>query len=482
MFQRNKKSLWLLAAAFAGVLYGCTKKWEDHNALTDEALKGNLAEAIGQTPGLAKFSELLVKSGYDKIIRSSKTFTVWAPSDSALQSLDAALLHDSAKLAQFVGNHISFQSYTTTAPAGRIQMLNGKYHAFAGSSFDAAQVLTANKYAANGVFHVINKALPRVDNIWELIGKTSDAPALKAYLQSLDRPVFDSSIATQISVDPLTGSPVYDTASGMSIRNSFLDDVMNVADESKEYTLFLLTDRAYTSETEKLKPWFKTSAGVTDTSARHAQNWLVKDLVFRGKYSLSQLPDTLVSAAGVKVPVNKSAITQTYQTSNGTVYVIDEMAVKLEHRFPPIYLQGENPNGFMTSNKGGNTTYRLRVNPVTGQKFNDIYMKDYGLANYWIRYNARNLPSMSYNVYWVAVNDVQTTPLYTQRLAVDSATHPTPFSKQIQYQNYGEELLGKITLNNYRTVPLYVVGPNSTSTTSGNTSITLDYIKLVPAF
>jgi len=40
---------------------------------------------------LGKFSDMLVKTGYDKIISSSKTYTVWAPSDQALQALDPSM-------------------------------------------------------------------------------------------------------------------------------------------------------------------------------------------------------------------------------------------------------------------------------------------------------------------------------------------------------------------------------------------------------
>ncbi|MBS1564121.1 MAG: hypothetical protein JST39_07015, partial [Bacteroidetes bacterium] len=59
-------ALFLLAACSA-----CTKPWDDHNQSSDPNLKANLYEAISKTSGLGKFSELLVKSGYDKIIASS---------------------------------------------------------------------------------------------------------------------------------------------------------------------------------------------------------------------------------------------------------------------------------------------------------------------------------------------------------------------------------------------------------------------------
>jgi len=103
---------------------------------------------------------MLAKTGYDKIISSSKTYTVWVPTDQALQTLDPAVLNDTAKLRLFVSNHISNQSYLAGAGIGaqRIQMLNGKYNNTTGATFDSANIVTANQYASNGVFHTIDNS------------------------------------------------------------------------------------------------------------------------------------------------------------------------------------------------------------------------------------------------------------------------------------------------------------------------------------
>ena len=90
---------------------------------------------------------------------------------------------------------------------------------------------------------------------------------------------------------------------------------------------------------------------------------------------------------------------------------------------------------------------------------------------------------MRYNAFWVAVNDVQTTPLWSQRLAIDSTTNVAnlPFVT-VAYQNYTEVPLGQLSMANYRNLNLFVMGPTTASSSGGNNSIVLDYIKLVPAF
>src|ERR1044072_8518236 len=104
MRMRIKMNRLLICIALSGILATGCKKWDDHNAITDPALTKTLSEQIKEDPNLSKFSELLVKSGYDKVISSSKTITVYAPNNAALVNLDPAIVNDSAKLNVFVAN------------------------------------------------------------------------------------------------------------------------------------------------------------------------------------------------------------------------------------------------------------------------------------------------------------------------------------------------------------------------------------------
>jgi uncharacterized surface protein with fasciclin (FAS1) repeats len=477
---KNKIQFGLVLIMVGFIFSTCNKKWEDHNAITDEAVANNLFENISKNPSLGKFSQYMVTTGYDKIVAGSKTYTVWAPTDAALATLDPAIVSDVAKLKLFVANHISNQSYLAAVASQRVAMLNGKYNLIGNNAFDSASITTANLYAANGVYHIINKFVPRYDNCWELMKNSTAAPLQKAYFLSQDYNYFDASIATQTGVNA-QGFPVYDTATGLIKKNHFLEDVLDANDEKNEYTLILMNDASFTTEYNKLSPWFKT--GTVDSTNKLTSFWLTKDLVFKGAYSLSQLPDTLVSVSGVKTPINKPSITASYKTSNGWVHVITKVDFNLNYKFPPIVIQGEFPTSF-AADRSANTFYRIRNNPVTGQNFNDILMQNYGYANYFIRYLVKNVNSMRYNAFWVAVNDVQTTPLWQQRLAIDSSTAAAtnlPFVT-VAYKNYTEVSLGQISLTNFRNLNLYVMGPTTSSTSGGSNSIVLDYIKLVPAF
>lgn len=470
------------------VFFACNKKWDDHNEVTDSAIKDNLLTAIINTPSLGKFGELLVKSGYDKIISSSKNYTVWAPTDQALQTLDAAVINDSARLKLFVGNHIAIQSYAVGNSADqRIKMLNGKYITVSGNKFDSASISTANKYANNGLFHVIDKYVAPLDNCWEFLNNSTAVPMMKSFLLSLNYLKFDPSTAIQTGVEQSTGLPIYQPGTGLIPRNGFLDSVMNVGDESGQYTLILLTDNAYSREFNKLLPWFKT--GKADSTNRLTASWVVKDLAFNKSFTIAQLPDTLPSQYGVKVPLNKSAITASYRTSNGMVYIMNQVDFNLSYKFPPIIIEGENPTSFSVD-RSANTFYRFRKRPDS-TIFKDILIQNYGAASLAVQYTVKGLNSMRYNAYWVAFNDITmpATPstYWSQRLAIDTTLATAPANVAFSYiqpiwKNYNEVPLGQINITGYRNANLYVVGPVASSTINNVDVISLDYIKLVPAF
>lgn len=480
-------------------MYGCAKKWENHNNSTDGNLTNNLYQAIGNTSSTAIFMGYLQKTGNDKLLAGSKTYTVWVPTDAALASMDAAVVADSARLSQFVLNHISNQAYTAGSPKQRVQMLNGKYIWVMGMNFDSANITMPNQYAKNGLFHIIDKFIPRANNIWEFLYATNAAPLMKSFLQSpwMSYNFFDPSLAIQTGVDPVTGSPIYQSGTGLVPKNIFLNGkpasgtalaipaVKDVSDESREYTFIILADNSFTTELNKLTPYFKT--GTTDSTKNLGSQYLIKDLAFDSAYSPSNLPDTLTSQYGVKVPINKANIVSATKTSNGWVYVMNQVSFNLNYKFPSIYVQGENPTSFSNNSTAFKnvTFYRNRMDAVLRMApYNDILIINANTAAFWVRYTLPNMASMKYNAYWVVVNDYQTAT-WTQRLGIDSTNNATVFPYQTIASSatpkYTETLLGQFTLATYKTLNLYGIGPAAASSTSG-AQFCLDYIRLEPAF
>lgn len=461
-----------------GLLILSCNEWDDHNAIRDGALNKTLTQVITGDPELSKFSEYLKSTGYDEILASSKTYTVWAPTNDALAGLDAGIVSDPDKLKQFVGNHISYQEYFTTTPVpnSRVKMLNGKYNTWDGTKIEGTNLVSSNEAARNGVLHVINGNLVPHLNDWELLINSGVAQKQAAFLQALTYEEFVDSLATEIGIDPNTGKPIYEEGTGIVVRNTFLDEVADIDNEDSVYTFILLTDEAFDNEVTKLLPYFKTATMDQDSIEGLASWHLTRDLVFRGRIDPEDLPDTVISQFGVKVPIDKNAIEETYSSSNGIVYVMSAVDFRIQDKILPIAIEGEKPTAFSRTDKNLYIHYRYRE---WASQFFDLRIRDHSVALFNVRYKVDYVYSTSYHVYWRAVND-WTTASHQQRLMIGSPTANTFPYVTVTPSNFDEIYLGDYTVDKFGYINLYLVSANSSN--NALNPLVLDYIKLVPVF
>ncbi|NCU03319.1 MAG: fasciclin domain-containing protein [Chitinophagaceae bacterium] len=461
------------------LLTGCDKLKDDRNSITDPFLKITLLELISADPQLSTFREYLGKTGYDIVISSSKNYTVFAPVNSALASLDPAIVNDAAKLKLFVGNHIALKQYRTAdiKSETRIEMLNGKFNNMLNTSVEDAAITTANKYASNGLLHVINKSLPALANCWEFINSSAEAPAKqKAFILSLFRKVFDTSNAVITGINPLTGDPIYQPGTDSVFANLFLNRVHDVQKEEKQFTVFMLTDAAWDMENTKFRPYYVTNTA--DSNALVTGWHVVKDFAVDTLYKPGSLPDTIVSKFGTKLPIEKAFIVKTVKTSNGMVYIMSKMNVLPASKLKTITIQTEFYSA-TSHDRRSNTFFRDRYSPVTLLDFKDILVYSHGVSLFNIRYDVKEVPSIKYKAYWVAVNDFQTAT-FQQKLGIGTATSTILGYVNVDANNFNEVYLGEFTMSTYSPVlNIYLTGANST--TAAVNPLVCDYIKLVPS-
>lgn len=443
----------LMIMFFSGLLFSGCKKWEDHNAVTDPMIGKDLFQQIKENADLSRFAELLTKTGYDKLIASSQTYTVFAPVNAALTSLDPAIVADDAKLKLFVGNHITNQVQPASVTGQvRLQMINGKYTNLQGSVFEDATITAGDKYGKNGLLHIINKMVPALSSAWEFLQTDPLMPVKqKDFLNSLT-----------------------DT-SGM---NSFLRNVNDLRDEQKQFTFFVLTDAAWDAELARYRPFFGT--GTIDSTTKLASGAVVNDLAVEGVYQPASIPDTILSKFNTKVGVDKSAIVQTVKVSNGIVYIMSKLDVLPKHKFQQYIIQGENYH-FSRADRRNNTYFRDKFNPVTGKDFRDVLVFGHGLAQFYLGYQLRNVPALKFKAYWVALHDNinSNTGNFRQMLGIGAPTANTLPYITVTPNNYNEVYLGEFTLSTFRPVlNVHLTADNSTNNDANK--ITVDYIRLEP--
>lgn len=512
------KYLLLWSGLATAGLTGCNK-WDDHIALHEQALNRNLMEEVSLHPELSKFSEYLSKTGLDKEIISSKTYSVWAPSNDALQALSADVINDTEKLKALLLNHISAQLtfVKPTSDTVRVPMLNGKRISFSNKKFDAASVVTADRYVKNGVLHIIDKVVLPLQNIWEFVESTKQTYDQNAYLTSCVYSVQDPAIAELDGIDPATGKPVYKPGTGMVEINSYTTKVYDIGNEDSLYTYIVLTNAAFSAEVDAQKPYFKSEGN--DTTLSNASWNIVKDFTIKGVYEKDKLPPTLLSKFNVHVSMNNAAIVETHRVSNGIVYVMNAAACPIEEKIPSFVIEGEFPS-YMSSSEAkylDKVFTRERFNPLTNQSFKDIYVNlGTGLNSFFMDYRTNNLFTTTYKVYWVALNDKTisgvaddpygTDSVMRQSLLIGSRDKNVYFDlttvatqSPIQPDDYREVFVGEFTNTGYGWLLNYpATTPDGTNYTSNNATrsvlvqaqtvprsgipnnITLDYLRFVP--
>ncbi|OLY92801.1 Uncaracterized surface protein containing fasciclin (FAS1) repeats [Cnuella takakiae] len=485
---RNKINQLLLVLALGGAVAGCSKN-ETAPAFPNASVGKSLAEVIEATPRLSLLAGYLKKSGLLKELEASKTYTVWAPDNEALKSLDPTIAADSAKLRAVLSNHIAlFSYYSKDGGAGkRVEMLNGKQVFFAGATFDASPITEADHSTRNGVLHVIGKLAAPLPSVWEYINGNTAAYRQNAFIVGQNYQAFDPALAIVDSISANTGLPVYRPGTGLVTRNLFLDQVADVRSEEKLFTYFLVADAAMVSETNRLLPYFRTSTA--DSTLSLSSFRLVRDMVVEGYFTKEQISGNLVTRFGVTLPVRSADITASIRLSNGIVHVLGGINFNLAQKLPNILVQGEQPRGTFRPdgsvvNVRGSVFFRDRLNPLTGKAFNDIYVYNHGVSALNLQYTTAPLPAARYKVYWVAVNDTLRVngtinpTAFQQRLALGSRTATNFALRAVDANNYGEVLLGEYTHPAYGPLDLFLTAASSTA--AGVNTLTLDYIRLEP--
>lgn len=412
---RNK--YFLLALASVLIMSACKKQWDQRTKVTDQNLSVNLLQQIKANGNLSIFARYLKQTGDDKLLAGSKTYTVWVPTNAAIQAIDTSFATDPVQLKKFVDNHIANQSYLTSNVDTTLKIHNllGKNLILTTTTVDDISITSKDIYVSNGVLDIIGTPLTPKQNIAEYIrGLTTDAGMLRDYVNNSDTTYVDTALATVDHLDPVTGKPVLVPGTGGVGYNKYFKKTATLDVEDSTYTYFVLTDNALLSERNKVTKYFKTATGLGDTTNQLAVFNVMKDLVVRGAVLPTNLPDRLISTNGIPIPIDKGKIIRSYKASNGIVYVMDVNGVNFNvaDKIPTITIQGEKPSFFARTDQGSVVSYRQKI-LSDGTRFTDLYISGVGVASYFAGYKLSNLNTCKYKVVWHTINDTLSTKIPT---------------------------------------------------------------------
>ncbi|MCH7398864.1 fasciclin domain-containing protein [Belliella sp. DSM 107340] len=448
----NKIFIYAIILIFFGA---CSDPWDDRYQTGNDSDKA-LVQLLENDPELTDFAELLRTSGVAAEITGNKSYTIWAPTNTALQALPASIRNNSEALKSFVRNHIGFlESFSSEATEPlRIKMLNGKTNTFDGNSFQSSNasvnLTTKDILAKNGVIHKVNGILEPKENIWEIMQQEASNATNSYILNMLD-------------INPITNVST----------NYFQTEIVDLSNEDSVYTYIMLTDAAFENFKEELKVYYKDTLPEGEILKAYTLG-VAKDLALKGA-QYDELPSKLLSVDSVEVYFDQANVVEQINASNGVIYVMDKFDFKLSDKIPNIIIEGEDFDAVSGSRD------RVSIRPrswASGGR--DVLVRGHGTASFHLTYHVPNANSVKYNVYWRAVNDDYIPRDNEQRIAINEVTNGTFGYQWVVRNTFEEVFVGEYEVDSYGNLKLLLTSASVTNN-DWNTMV-LDYIRLEPVF
>ena len=244
---------------FAATLTSCADKWDDHyqGSLDTSANAPTLYEQVKADPDLANFLRVVDHVGYNAVLSSPQTLTLWAPAISAAQADSINRLYDEQRqllvtlpdgskrntkdkdntaVTQFMQNHIAlFGHSVNTNYEDSIRMMNGKYMVLTSNDLGGVPFIKKNIVASNGIMYKLGQKEPFFPNVRE--GLSLD-PALKSvadFYRKFDQYDLDETSSVQMGV--VDGEIVY--ADSVTILSNRLHNTLGYIQREDSSYLFL---------------------------------------------------------------------------------------------------------------------------------------------------------------------------------------------------------------------------------------------------
>ena len=400
----------VMAALAMGAMATACSDWDDHyeaNSSVTGSSSATLWENISANANLSEFAQLAKKTGYDKVLQSSQTFTVWAPLNG---TFDFETLNNSdvTELTnEFMRNHVARFSYPASGPVNEtVFMLNEQMNIFQGNGtyqMGDVKLQDINIASSNGTMHTIDGQLKFNYNIFESLNtKTYALDSITEYFKHFNQEKLD--------LDASVKGPVVDGEitylDSVKVEYNQLCNLINayIDREDSTYTMIVPTNEAWNKAMATLDNYYKyipsyqyfkefpqTLKGADASQVDYdliddvyladslKKLFLVADLAFNNKYygnvKLPELQhgeslqtDSLVSTTYdiLYTEDAKRLFDGTIakeEKSNGYLWIADSLHVRPWNSWKPeVIVQGE-----MTSRVAGTfngTVSRVNVNSI----------------------------------------------------------------------------------------------------------------------
>lgn len=253
----------------------CTDAWDDHYG--DEAGSGivdapSLWEHVLADPALQPFSKVAKHVGYDAVLQSPQSFTLWAPvitdeqADSVIALYEAQKKEvdnngnlrrdqDNTAITQFMQNHMAMAGRSVSSLTNdSVRMWNGKYMVMTANDLNGVRYRDKNIIASNGVMYKLEGKETFFPNLRELLDQKESMDSVAHFYRMLD--IYRLDEQASVMQDVVDGEIVY-ADSVLRLSNDLYSWLAHIEREDSSYIYLAPTKEVWKQEYEKYYNWFK---------------------------------------------------------------------------------------------------------------------------------------------------------------------------------------------------------------------------------
>ena len=294
------------------IMLASCSDWNDHyEGTADAASEGaTIWQQMKATPELSDFCDVLEQTkvyrmhkktpvSYADLLSGGQSFTVLAPvnntfnKDSLLQ-LVQTVRGDSAVEKSFVQNHITRSLVSSSPNNAKMLMLNMKHMTMENGLVDNTPVKLANTKSSNGMFHILQHALPYKHNILEMLCDNPQLTDIGANIMSFNEDIFDPT--SSVSNGVIDGVPIY-VDSVVYERNRLMENVGLLDAEDSTYLVVVPTTEGWREIYNETSQYFLYDKSVEKRDSLqqyYTMSALLEDAVFNMTDQKS-IQDSLIS-------------------------------------------------------------------------------------------------------------------------------------------------------------------------------------------
>ena len=294
------------------IMLASCSDWNDHyEGTADAASEGaTIWQQMKATPELSDFCDVLEQTkvyrmhkktpvSYADLLSGGQSFTVLAPvnntfnKDSLLQ-LVQTVRGDSAVEKSFVQNHITRSLVSSSPNTAKMLMLNMKRMTMENGLVENTAVKLANTKSSNGMFHILQHALPYKHNILEMLCDNPQLTDIGANIMSFNEDIFDPT--SSVSNGVIDGVPIY-VDSVVYERNRLLENVGLLDAEDSTYLVVVPTTEGWRDIYNETSQYFLYDKSVEKRDSLqqyYTMSALLEDAVFNMTDQKS-IQDSLIS-------------------------------------------------------------------------------------------------------------------------------------------------------------------------------------------